>query len=244
VPYRLAVLVQIAGVLVLAAGIPRAFDQRDFSVATAGYGIMRIGLVALWLRAAGADPADRRTAIRYAIGVSVCQLGWLGLLTWPSARWLAGWLVLAPAELLVPIWAERARPTSWHPHHIAERFGVLTLIVLGESVLSATVAIQSALDAAAVTPLLIAVIVGGVLILFAMWWLYFDEPVHHLLVGNRVAFVWGYGHHVVFASTAAVGAGLAPRPTTRSAAPACRGRRRSRGSRCRWPSTSRACGSS
>ncbi len=89
-PYRLAVLVQIAGVLVLAAGIPRAFDQRDFSVATAGYGIMRIGLVALWLRAAGADPADRRTAIRYAIGVSVCQLGWLGLLTWPSARWLAG----------------------------------------------------------------------------------------------------------------------------------------------------------
>ncbi len=117
--------------------------------------------------------------------------------------------MLAPAELLVPIWAERARPTSWHPHHIAERFGVLTLIVLGESVLSATVAIQSALDAAAVTPLLIAVIVGGVLILFAMWWLYFDEPAHHLLVGNRVAFVWGYGHHVVFASTAAVGAGLA-----------------------------------
>jgi low temperature requirement protein LtrA len=46
-PYRLAVLVQIAGVLVLAAGVPRAFEQRDFHVATAGYAIMRIGLVAL-----------------------------------------------------------------------------------------------------------------------------------------------------------------------------------------------------
>ncbi len=42
-----------------------------------------------------------------------------------------------------------------------------------------------------------------------MWWLYFAEPAHHLLVANRVAFVWGFGHLVVFASTAAVGAGLA-----------------------------------
>ena len=30
-----------------------------------------------------------------------------------------------------------------------------------------------------------------------------------MLVNSRAAFVWGYGHLVVFASTAAVGAGLA-----------------------------------
>ena len=38
----------------------------------------------------------------------------------------------------LPMWAERASPTTWHPHHIAERYGLLTLIVLGESILSAT----------------------------------------------------------------------------------------------------------
>jgi hypothetical protein len=56
--------------------------------------------------------------------------------------------VLVVGELLVPLWAERASPTNWHPHHIAERYGLFTLIVLGESVLAATIAIQSALDRA------------------------------------------------------------------------------------------------
>lgn len=209
IPYRLAVLVQIAGVLVLAAGVPRAFEQRDFHVATAGYAIMRIGLVALWLRAAASDRVGRRTASRYAIGLTLVQLGWLALLALPADRWLAGWLVLGPAELVVPVWAEWHRPISWHPHHIAERFGLLTLIVLGESVLSASMAIQAAVDASTVTPVLLSVIGGGIVVLFAMWWLYFDEPVHHVLVSSRAAFIWGYGHLVVFASTAAVGAGLA-----------------------------------
>ncbi|HXX31763.1 MAG TPA: low temperature requirement protein A [Myxococcaceae bacterium] len=208
VPYRLAVLVQIAGVLVIAAGIPRAFDRRDFAVVTLGYAIMRVGLVSLWLRAAHADGARRRTALRYAAGVTLCQLGWIGLLLLPPGQWLRGWMLLAPAELLVPLWAERVDPTPWHPHHIAERYGLLTLIVLGESVLSATVAIQSALDAGHLSGELAALVVGGLLVLFCLWWIYFDRPVHHLLVSNRVAFLWGYGHLVVFAATAAVGAGL------------------------------------
>ena len=59
--------------------------------------------------------------------------------------WVPGFVVLAALELAVPVWAERAAPTTWHPHHIAERYGLLTLIVLGESILAATVAVQSAL---------------------------------------------------------------------------------------------------
>ena len=46
----------------------------------------------------------------------------------------------------VPVWAERVAPTTWHPHHIAERYGLLTLIVLGESILAATGAVQAALS--------------------------------------------------------------------------------------------------
>jgi hypothetical protein len=42
-----------------------------------------------------------------------------------------------------------------------------------------------------------------------MWWLYFHRPVHDLLTNLRKAFIWGYGHYFVFASAAAVGAGLA-----------------------------------
>ena len=65
--YRLASLVQITGCLIVAAGIPRAFELRQFDVVFAGYVVMRVALVFLWLRAAielavpglgGKSPAD------------------------------------------------------------------------------------------------------------------------------------------------------------------------------------------
>ncbi|NUP11487.1 MAG: low temperature requirement protein A [Polyangiaceae bacterium] len=208
-PYRLTVLVQIAGILVLAAGVPRGLDQANFVLITVGYVIMRVGLVAQWLRAAASDRPGRRTALRYAVGVTICQLGWIGLLFIPVELRLWGWLVLVPCELAVPIWAERAGRTPWHAHHIAERYGLMTIIVLGESVLSATLAIQSAFDAGASLAPTLEAAVGGLLVLFSMWWLYFDYPAHHLLRSMKVAFLWGYSHLLIFASAAAVGAGLA-----------------------------------
>jgi len=56
VPYRLAVFVQLTGALILAAGIPAAFDEHNFTLATIGYVVMRLPLVAQWLRAAVAVP--------------------------------------------------------------------------------------------------------------------------------------------------------------------------------------------
>ncbi|CAM5564710.1 Low temperature requirement protein LtrA OS=Streptomyces glaucescens OX=1907 GN=SGLAU_14575 PE=4 SV=1 [Streptomyces glaucescens] len=54
---------------------------------------------------------------------------------------------------------------------------------------------------------------GGLLIAFAMWWLYFTSPAHTLLAtthqAHRRRFLWAYGHFPVFASAAAEGAGLA-----------------------------------
>lgn len=56
---------------------------------------------------------------------------------------------------------------------------------------------------------LLPIIVGGLLIVFSFWWLYFERPGHEVLTSLRAAFVWGYGHYFVFAAAAAVGAGLA-----------------------------------
>jgi low temperature requirement protein LtrA len=116
--------------------------------------------------------------------------------------------VLAPLELFVPWWAERAATTPWHPHHIAERYGLLTLIVLGESVLATTLAIQAEVDAGHLTLRLGSVIVGSLLILFSIWWLYFDRPDHGVPRPSRAPFAWGYGHLFLFAAVAAVGTGL------------------------------------
>ncbi|HZI81580.1 MAG TPA: low temperature requirement protein A [Vicinamibacterales bacterium] len=208
VPYRLLVFVQITGALIVAGGVPAMFEARAPNLATiGGYVVMRLAMVAQWLRASVADPERRVTARRYAAGIAVLQVGWVATLFLPSYR-LSVFLAGAAAEMLVPMWAERAARTSWHPHHIAERYGLLTLIVLGESILAATMAVQAAVAAGERVVVLAPIIVGGLLIVYSLWWLYFDRSAHDLLTTMRRAFVWGYGHYFVFAAAAAIGAGL------------------------------------
>ena len=57
VPYRVLTMLQIGGVLVLAAGVPAAFTTGDYRVAVAGYVIMRLVMVVQWLRAARECPS-------------------------------------------------------------------------------------------------------------------------------------------------------------------------------------------
>jgi low temperature requirement protein LtrA len=127
----------------------------------------------------------------------------------PASWELAGFWILAGCELWVPVWAERASRTPWHAKHVAERYGLFTLITLGESILAASVAVRSATEAGSSTASLLSIIVGGLLIVFSFWWLYFERPCHDLLTSLPAAFAFGYGHYFIFAAAAAVGAGLA-----------------------------------
>jgi low temperature requirement protein LtrA len=209
VPYRLLVLCQMTGALIVAGGVPAMFEARAANWAVVGgYVVMRLAALTQWLRVAAADERRRSTAHRYATGIALMQMAWIGLMFMPSFT-RPGFVVLAVLEMLVPAWAERAEPTTWHPHHIAERYGLFTLIVLGESILAATVAVESGLRSGETFVTLLPIIAGGLLIVFSMWWMYFDRPVHDLLTNLQTALVWGYGHYFVFGAAAGVGAGLA-----------------------------------
>ncbi|MDT7580616.1 MAG: hypothetical protein QOK35_1880 [Pseudonocardiales bacterium] len=208
VPYRLTTLVQIAGGLVVAAGVPEAFTG-NFSIITFGYVIMRLAMVAQWLRAAGGDAEHRGTALAYAAGITVVQVGWLLRLLLPDGLLVPAFIALVVAELAVPALAERRGEPVWHAEHIAERYGLFTLIVLGESVLSATLALEAAFTETENPVALITLGAAGLLILFAMWWIYFEQPVHERLTSLKASLRWGYGHYLVFSSAAATGAGLA-----------------------------------
>lgn len=109
----------------------------------------------------------------------------------------------------MPYLAELGNMTPWHPHHIAERYGLFTIIVLGESVFAATVAVQAGLDEGGVSPGLVVLSMSGLVLLFGLWWLYFLEPTGSGLEGRRdLSFMFGYGHYGVFATLAALGGGL------------------------------------
>jgi low temperature requirement protein LtrA len=208
VPYRVLTLVQMAGVLVLAAGVPAAAGSDNFTVITFGYVIMRIAVVGQWLRAAAQHPDGRPAAVRYAGAVTVVQLGWVLRLLLPDPYGHVVIPLLVAAEMAVPIWAEsRGRATSWHPGHIAERYGGFTIIVFGEVILAVVVAVQQSLTDHGTSTSRVLIAIGGLVIVFGLWWIYFSgNDVESFSL--RIALIWGYGHYVVFAAIAALGAGL------------------------------------
>ena len=81
--------------------------------------------------------------------------------------------------------------------------------MLGESVLAGTLAISTAIDAGELKESLIGIVVGALLVVFAMWWLYFERPTGDLLTNLSRSFEWGYGHYFIWGAAAAVGAGFA-----------------------------------
>lgn len=209
--HRLLTILQILGSLVMAAGVARFFDG-DALLIIAGYVIMRFALVIQWLRVSRGDPARRTTARRYAMGITIVQFGWIGFYFAPTAAAVPVFLALVACELAVPMWAERAAATPWHPHHVAERYSLFFIIVLGETILSTTVAIQDAVAGEHPAAQVAYVVVGGILIVFSLWWLYFGRSAGETLErGDRSPFVWGFGHYLIFAAAAAIGAGLAAR---------------------------------
>ncbi len=114
-------------------------------------------------------------------GSPCCRSGGSLVSRCPTTAGLVAFFLLATLELCVPLWAEQVGRTAWHPGHIAERYGLFTIIVLGESVLSATVGVQTAIDLDSKFSDLGLVVVGGLLTLFTMWWIYFDLPTEHLV---------------------------------------------------------------
>jgi len=216
--YRLLTLVQMIGVLVLALGLPPMFEsinhgvEVDNGVMVLGYVIMRVGLIALWLRAARQDSPRRASALTYATTLFVAQLGWIALLLAKTSIGvmfsIAGVLILI--ELAGPVFAERRYGgTPWHPHHVAERYGLLTIITLGEVILGTVAALDAVVRAEGWTTETALVGLAGVGLTFGMWWMYFVIPYGDLLHRFRErSFGWGYGHLPLFASLAATGAGL------------------------------------
>lgn len=208
VPYRLLTLFQMSGALVLAAGVPQALVHYDFALVTAGYVMMRLALVVQWLRAAYEHADGRPAALRYAAGVALVQAGWVARLALPGTAGGVGFGVLVVAEVAVPAWAEsRGRTTPWHPGHITERYGLFTIIVLGEVLLATLTGIRSTVTEHGLSAGLLLIAIGGLLLVFGMWWIYFSGPEPRLPT-LRTALAWGYAHYVVFAAVAALGAGL------------------------------------
>ncbi|TDL35952.1 low temperature requirement protein A [Arthrobacter nitrophenolicus] len=215
--FRVVTMVQIVGVLILTMGIEPMFHSIvegrhvDNRVIVAGYVIMRLALVTQWIRASRQDPARRQTCLRYAKYLALVQLGWIAVLVVDTDVATTFLLVipLVALEMATPYAAERDERTPWHAHHIAERYGLLAIIALGECLIGAIETLRAivanhgwSVDAALVG-------FGGTALAFGMWWVYFMLPAGRALhLRRHRSFLFGYGHIPIFAAIAATGAGL------------------------------------
>ena len=216
--FRLMTMIQMAGVLILAIGIPQLFgslehgDHLAIGTMVFGYVVMRLALVAQWLRAARQDPARRRTCLTYAIAGALAQVGWctLAWLDLSAIPLAVAWIVLFLIELSGPMVAERQQGgTPWHAHHIVERNTLFAIIALGEGVVGTVAALSAVVETQGWTAASALVALAGLGLTFGIWWIYLMLPSATVLHAHRRrSFVWGYSQMLLVIAIVAVGAGL------------------------------------
>ena len=145
--------------------------------------------------------------------ISVAQVFWvvLAIIDLPIDTTFAIAVLLLALEMSGPWIAERRYGgTPWHARHIAERYGLLVIITLGEGILGTVASINAVVHGSSGWTVTAAVVaIAGIGLIFATWWTYFAIPWADVLERHRErSFIWGYGHIVLFGSLAAIGAGL------------------------------------
>jgi low temperature requirement protein LtrA len=205
-PTRLAFLAAMLGVIALAANVGSAWNGATEGFALA-YGVMFLLLSALFLRARHHAGAARAFAARYALGYGLGGALWILSASLPAPQrywlWVLAQLILMTTPVLAVVAYDRP---AYDEAHIPERYGLFTIIVLGESIVVIAVGFGDAGAGASA----VGVAAAGFVIAASIWWVYFDFVRSQALSRDRLSasFVWGYGHLLVFAGIAAASVGV------------------------------------
>jgi low temperature requirement protein LtrA len=158
----------MAAMLVVALAVPGAFgaDEVLFGVAYLLVLLLNLMLDAI---AAKRDPDLRRALMRFA---PMATIGAVGILVAgfvdggaQTALWVVGLAVLYGGALI-----GRGKGWSVSPAHFAERYGLIVIIALGESIIALGVGAAGFSLSAGI----ISAAVLGVVVVASLWWAYFD----------------------------------------------------------------------
>ncbi len=208
--YRLTTLAQTValGGLGLTARDGAAGSAAGFALA---YAFLRGLLVLQYVRVARAIPDARPLAVRYAAGFGLAAALWLASAFVPGPARFVLWAVGLAVDIGSPISAGRIQ-TDLAPDdaHLPERFGLLTLIVLGETMALVVFGVGEM----PLTPLLGVAAALAIVLAFALAWLYFanlDGSAIHAarLKGHVITYqVWLYAHLPLAAAITTMGVGV------------------------------------
>jgi low temperature requirement protein LtrA len=167
---RFLTMIQIIAVASLAVHAPEALGNSSVGFALS-YAAVRFMLVTEYLRAGRSIPHVRVLTNRYGLGFGLAASLWAlsALVATPWRFWLWGLAVIV--DFLAPLTAGELH-ARFPPHlmHLPERFGLFTIIVIGEAVVSVVMGVgKHGLD-------MVSGMVGfmGLLMAYSLWWGYFE----------------------------------------------------------------------
>jgi low temperature requirement protein LtrA len=208
---RALTMVEIFAIAVMAANARDSLASRSSAGFAAAYAGVRIILLVHYCRAAAVWEARGLSAVHLA-GHGLAAVLWLLSSVVPLNVRLALWFVAFLVDLGTP-WLTVDRTVSLppHPSHLPERFGLFTLILLGESVVAVMKGIESQ---ETWSPKAASAAFSGVAALFGIWWWYFEglkaaaeRPVRSRLEAVRLHF-WSYAHFPFYLGVVIIGVGI------------------------------------
>ncbi len=204
-------LLQMFLAALMAINATSALDSRDSAGFAAAYSLMRLVLVAQFLRARRL-PRARALATRYALSCGVAAGLWLASAAVPAPGRFWVWALALLIDMGTPLLASSHLIRVPHDAaHLPERYGLFSIILLGEAMVAVMrgMATQEGFTAGA----LVAAVTGMTLV-FAIWWWYFDgvdaAAERRVRSPREVArfHVWSYVHVPLYLGIAVTGVGV------------------------------------
>ena len=204
-PFRLATFVQMLALLAMGVMAADVVSGRHAGFAVA-FATLRAVLVALYARAYRHAPDARPLIRRYAGAYSVSVLLWLVSALLPDWWWATLWGIALVLDLSMPplnTRLHRSIPTD--PAHLPERFGLFTIVVLGELIVAVGIGtVEARWSASAVSAAVLGFAVAA-----CLWWLYFERLTGQELPRSPVPIVtYAYTHLPLLAALMFVAGGV------------------------------------
>jgi low temperature requirement protein LtrA len=209
--HRLLMLLQIAAAAFMAVSVPDGLGKNSSWFALS-YTIMRTILVIEYLRTRRHVPAARQLTTRYSIGFSIAAGIWFASIFVPPPIRFIMWIIGLAADIGTPLLFARQLSVQFapHVHHLPERFGSFTIIVLGISILG----VVNGIAAHNWTASSIISAGLGLGIAFSLWWIYFDtvdgSEIRALRENKQIGIyiTWLYIHFPLIIGFTAFGVGI------------------------------------
>ncbi|MBW4688029.1 MAG: low temperature requirement protein A [Komarekiella atlantica HA4396-MV6] len=175
------------------------------------YALGRVVLIVEYIRAGMHIPSARPLTTRYATGFAIAAFFWLVSVLLPIPWRFALWTLGVIIDFATPLTARKFQIGLLpHASHLPERFGLFTMIVLGEAI----IAVVKGVSEQKWDFLTVISAVFGLIIAFSLWWVYFDNlggtPIQIARENGRVGVVnlWLYTHLPLVIGIAAAGVGV------------------------------------